>query len=188
MILSPLRKATFNFSDMKVCALQLVCPSKLRLRVGGCCTKASELAFIREATSQVRLWTSNQRSLSEAKYPLGGRERSWRPTRKAEKWWFERPSLKRRGGADLSYFSRACLSLRRATCQFVLKVWLLLLFQASSLYWSQHNFKMNKYELCHLIALPRGDSFRIIDILNWLIQCSEPSCIVSNYHKLCKFV
>ena len=72
MILSPLRKATFNFSDMKVCALQLVCPSKLRLRVGGCCTKASELAFIREATSQVRLWTSNQRSLSEAKYS------SWR--------------------------------------------------------------------------------------------------------------
>ena len=62
------RKSTFNFPDMKVCAPQLVCPSELRLRVGGCCTKASEVAFIRVATSQVRLWTSNQRSLSEAKY------------------------------------------------------------------------------------------------------------------------
>ena len=68
MILSPQKKSTFNFRDMKVCLPQLVCPSQLKLRVGGCCSKASEVAFIRGSTSQVGLWTSNQRSLSEAKY------------------------------------------------------------------------------------------------------------------------
>ena len=67
MILSPQKKSTFNFRDMKVCLPQLVRPSQLKLRVGGCCSKASEVAFIRGSTSQVGLWTSNQRSLSEAK-------------------------------------------------------------------------------------------------------------------------
>ena len=52
------------------------------------------------------------------------------------------------------------------------QTWLLLLFQAFTtfLYWSQRNFKMNKYELCHIIVLPCGDSFRIIDILVWWIS------------------